>query len=44
MLGFHEVGMKETWVDNWSEDEAEKYVSVEATSEDLRDHSGLVEE
>lgn len=45
-LGFHEVGMKETWVDNWSEDEAEKYVAVEATPEDLRDHecSGLVEE
>lgn len=34
MFGFHEVGMKETWVDNWSEDEAEKYVTVETTPEE----------
>lgn len=27
-FGFHEVGMKTTWVDEWSEDETEKYVPV----------------
>ena len=25
-LGFHDVGYKETWVDEWSEDDAENYV------------------
>lgn len=29
MLAFHEYGVKETFVDDWSEDEAEKYISVE---------------
>lgn len=29
MLAFHEYGVKETFVDEWSEDEAEKYISVE---------------
>ena len=29
MLAFHAYGVKETFVDDWSEDEAEKYISVE---------------
>lgn len=28
-LGFHDVGYKETWVDEWSEDDAENYVLAE---------------
>lgn len=27
-LGFHDVGYKSTWVDEWSEDDAENYVPV----------------
>lgn len=28
-LGFHDVGYKETWVDEWSEDDAKNYVIAE---------------
>lgn len=33
MYGLHETGMKTRWVDEWSEDESEKYVAVDATLE-----------
>lgn len=37
MYGFHETGMKTRWVDEWSEDESEKYVAVDATLEGEKD-------
>lgn len=37
MYGFHETGMKTRWVDEWSEDESEKYVAVDATLEGGKD-------
>lgn len=32
-LGFHDVGYKETWVDEWSEDDAENYVLASEVSD-----------
>ena len=37
MYGFHETGMKTRWVYEWSEDESEKYVAVDATLEGGKD-------
>lgn len=35
--GFHEFGVKETYVDQWSEDEAENYVPVESAEQALKE-------
>lgn len=37
--GFHEFGVRETYVDEWSEDEAENYVPVESAEQALRGRS-----
>lgn len=37
--GFHEFGVRETYVDEWSEDEAENYVPVESAEQALRERS-----
>lgn len=35
-FGFHEYGVKTEWVDRWSEDDADKYVPVEAAEAALK--------
>ena len=35
-FGFHEYGVKTEWVDRWSEDDADKYVPVEAAEDALK--------
>lgn len=35
--GFHQFGIKETYVDEWSEDEAENYVPDEAAEQALKE-------
>ena len=36
-FAFHETGMKTRWVDEWSEDESERYVSVESDEAALKE-------
>ena len=36
-FSFHETGMKTRWVDEWSEDESEKYVPVESDEAALKE-------
>lgn len=37
--GFHEVGMKETWVDRWEEEESEMYIPDDTAETTLKEKS-----